>query len=161
RIPPGTSSSPITIASYPGEVARLIAINVQDNTDLTVPAYITFDRILLDGNGGLTGGLRVAGHVHHITFQNGEVRNAQTFLFFAAENANNITITNNLIHDALVGPNGSGSTWGTYGFYWKISYGLIESNRIYNNSGSAIQLFYGDSLTLAPVHDNIIRNNVI
>src|SRR5262245_38377562 len=71
HIPSGTSwSSSITIAGYPGERAILKAINIQQNTDLSVPSYLVFNNLTVDASGSPSQAtqtqtpFRVAGTVH-------------------------------------------------------------------------------------------------
>ena len=64
-VPSGTSwANAITIAGYPGEVVTLPnGINIQDNFDASVAAYLILDNFI-------TPNYRIAGNAHHIRVSN-------------------------------------------------------------------------------------------
>jgi parallel beta-helix repeat protein len=165
-IPAGTSwVNAITIAGYPGETVILRAINLQDNLNLSVVAYLIFDNLVIDP-GGTAGQItntgnafRTAGNTHHIRLQNSELRNSNDVLIFSTETVSSVEILNNRIHDAFVSLfSGTHPTTGNYGLYVKFHNSLVEGNTIYNNTGYGIH-HYGSGLNT--VSNNIIRNNRI
>ena len=85
-IPTGTSwNSPITIASYPGETATLrpgfgVVINFNTYNSSYHIQYLIFDRLILDGIGGVHAVSFTANPasfaIHHIRIQNSELKNS-------------------------------------------------------------------------------------
>src|SRR5262245_21651816 len=71
-VPSGTSwSNAVTIAGYQDETVTLTGIQL-----LGTEQYLIFDKLILDASSGSFGGIFLNCDVHHIRFQNGEVKNS-------------------------------------------------------------------------------------
>jgi hypothetical protein len=140
-LPSGTSwDNAITIASAPNETATLQGAN--GITLLYDEHYIIFDRIVLDGNG-----IFVDCDVHHIRFQNGEVKNPNPGGMLVMGCGSNFEVLKSKIHNAAM-----------YGFYWFGRDSVFDSNEVYDNAGYAYHIFLAGSTN---VSNNTVSNNTI
>jgi parallel beta-helix repeat protein len=149
-LPSGTSwDNAITIASAPNETAILQGAN--GITLLYDEHYIIFDRIVLDGNG-----IFLDCDVHHIRFQNGEVKNSRPGDMLVMGCGSNFEVLNSKIHNAAL-----------YGFYWFGKDSMFDGNEVYDNAGYAYHIFLSCSTNVSNnscstnVSNNIVRNNTI
>jgi len=160
-LPSATSwSSAITIAGYPGEVVTLSSgINIQDNRDSSIVAYLIFDNLILRNDGNPA--FRVAGNSHHIRLSNSNLQtygaSGSTNIVMVANTTSYNEFINCSVHDAPVSFD-NGATTGHYGFYIGGHHNIYDGNRVYNNTGHAFCLYQSGQNN---VHDNIIRNNII
>jgi parallel beta-helix repeat protein len=147
QIPSGTSwTNAITIAGYSGEMAIITSINIQDNFDLSVAAFLIFNNLKMSN-------YRVAGSSHHIRLIDSEVDGkgqvGSNNLVMIIEGTTNHEVIRCRVH---------GAEPGAYGFYIKAQNMLIEGNEIYNNGGYGIHLYASGH---NDVNNNIVRNNII
>lgn len=153
----GTAGNPITIASYPGEVAILRPVSSPCHYAI-VPRrmhYFIFDGLVWDGINGCQEpyAFRIVDGTHHMTVQNMEIKNGKYNGIYVGD-ADHITIRNNKIHNQ-VSPSGlPGERY--YGIYFHHgTNSVIEGNEIYNNPGGGIHAYPG------PISNLVIRNNIL
>jgi hypothetical protein len=160
-----------TIASYPAETAIINgAIEVfPTNADSSAPGYIVFDRLVVDRGGSSSTTVVYDGalvfYTSHLRFSNGEVRNANGPMIYAA-GMTDIQFINNNIHDSYINfdPNlwpqcgNQGCTVGGLCFYGHPNNSLFEGNTIHGCTGFALQFYCGDCGPV--ITGNTIRNNV-
>ena len=142
-VPSGTSwSNAVTIAGYQDETVTLTGIQL-----LGTEQYLIFDKLILDASSGSFGGIFLNCDVHHIRFQNGEVKNSRPGDMLVMGCGSNFEVLNSKIHNAAV-----------YGFYWFGRDSLFDGNEVYDNAGYAYHIFSSGQNN---VSNNIVRNNTI
>jgi parallel beta-helix repeat protein len=187
-LPSGTSSGPITVAAFPGEMvtikptggARCITLETGNSI-----GYLVFDRLICDGINSVGGanaeGVLVERTHAHIRFTNWEVKNTGISGFLIA--GSYIEVVNTSIHDGgLAGPNGYAYCvynvgnnnifdriqchhYTGYGFHIYNSIAPYPSNNTVSNSviyhnGSAAQP-WAAGILLAKGDGNAAYNNVV
>jgi hypothetical protein len=184
-IPNGTSGSPTIVKANPGESVILQADQAAFNASgAGLPAmvvfwanqYIVFDGFILDLTNFFTnitacctsvvmkqtGGIAFGNTSHHITMQNGEIRNAPSFLngfpnllsgiSFGSQSF--LTVRNMHIHDLAVGGDSFNQA---YAIYTSGDNHIIENNHIHHVASYGIHMYAGAIVN----NNNIIRNNLI
>jgi len=155
----GTAGNYLTIAGYPGETVTIRHANTSVASYGSIKArgnrgYLKFENLVLDGAdlGNKTSGMQLRDGNHHIILRNIEIKNHKgTALGITA---NNIEVVNCIFHDNISEVDQAGERH--YGIYFREgSNVLIDSNKIYGNSGGGIQVYPG------PASNSIIRNNEI
>lgn len=158
EVPSGTSwSNATTIAGYPGETVIL-----KKGIKFYDASYIIFDNLIIDLSGTNIGGaIFLNCPVHHIRFQNGEMRNAYPTGMVAVAGypdkanigvivhgcASFFEVLNSKIHHASA-----------YGFYWGGSDSIFDGNELYNLNGYSYHIYSSGANN---VTNNIVRNNFI
>lgn len=158
-VPSGNSSARITIASYPGELARLTG-GIVFNTGAGV-SYVTFDGIEVDARvndrGVYLGGSAANHHIRMIRMDiHGAQCNVGAGAGMVSGAVDHFEMLNSTIRDAGIGT--TAFVLGCYGFYMTGSNGLYEGNEMYNNAGYAIITYHSGG---NDVNNNIVRNNRI
>lgn len=148
RLANGTSSAPITIASFPGEEAIATGGWAWSTYGGGILEHHVIDRITFDGGGFFFGG---AG-TQFIRLQNGEVRNAPQSGVFGYGGGTNNALINMRIHD-------NGHSWLDHGVYALLPNFLIEGCQFYHNSGYGIQIY--DTTPGMTGDGTIMRNSQI
>jgi parallel beta-helix repeat protein len=144
-VPSGTSwSNAVTIAGYPGETVTLTGYHV--GLCLFNVSYLIVDNLIIDASRGGNSGIFFNCDVHHIRFQNGEVKNSpdDTLVFGCGSH---VEVLNSKIHNAAA-----------YGFYWGGQDSVFDGNEVYDNAGFAFHIYSAGSTA---VNNNIVSNNVI
>ena len=127
EIPSGTSwSSPVTIAGYPGEIARLtVAPNTEAVLNLTANRnfngslqYVRFENLTLDHKSGGIPGSAIGsyGPSHHLRFINLDVNSTGYSCVLVTDAANHWEFTGGTYHNC-----------GSYGFYVTGDENIFES----------------------------------
>ncbi len=168
-IPSGESwDRPVTVRAYPNHTVTIRPTSGPQRviTFSRDRQFIVIDGFILDGANVTIETIKVAGNADpnrlspsHIRIINNEIRNsagANTNLTYRpygsgilVANSNYVEIINNIIHH-------NGKTDFDHGIYHRGSYGLIEGNTIYRNTGSGIKVGW-DSSSIG----NIVRNNLV
>jgi parallel beta-helix repeat protein len=154
--PSGTASAQTLISNYNGETVTIqppSGRGVFGGSD-SVTSYIIINGLIFDGSNSPSSlfidGFGIEGPgSHHVTIQNGEIKNFPgNGMFIAADY--------NIIRGMRVHDNATNNTMGPpHGFYVAGAYNLFEDIEIYNHG------FYGMQMYNGPypdhVHDNIVR----
>jgi parallel beta-helix repeat protein len=158
-IPGGTSwTAPVRVVAYSGETVVL-----RPNAGATRvlhfqgprTAFISVEGFVLDGaNVGydavkITYGSVPSDAAHHIRLLNCEIKNAPLQGVLVSSGADSNEFINLDVHH-------NGTTDFHHGFYVASQRNLIEGSTIHANSGTGIQLYYSDGVS---VHDNVVRGN--
>jgi parallel beta-helix repeat protein len=165
-IPSGTSwDAPVTIASAPGETAQLPRVFIRNQ----VIAYVSFERLLLDGGGSPSRRDQCCKALQfdfqsHLRIKDSEIRNANDQLITAGQGGD-IQLIGNYIHGAypFYDPTpwpqcgNQGCITGAYCAYFNAHDSLIENNRIEDCSSWGFHLYWGGGSGL---DNNVIRGNV-
>jgi parallel beta-helix repeat protein len=158
-VPSGTSwSNSVTVAGYPSETVILTGDGVAaiDLSSGSGVSYVIFKDFTIDVSGGNidTIGVYAGTSVHHIRFQNMEVRSRifGTGTTSAGANAfagggNFIEVLNCNIHN-----------FQDYGFYVRGQNWLIDKNQIHHNGGYGVQIYDSGQ---SNVNNNVVSNNKI
>lgn len=148
----GTSSAWVKIAGYPGETVTLRYADPVINDYGPIKArgtrgYLIFENLIIDGtNDSQDTKWQIRDGNHHFTLRNLEIKNFTSSGLFVQ--GNDVQIINCKIHD------NKGARY--YGIYFSTgSNGLIQGNRIYNNSGGGLHIYPG------PISNMTIRGNSI
>lgn len=154
----GTSwDNPVTIAGKPGDIVTLTAgIDIYaEFPGAPTVQYVIFDNFVLDGVGfHLT-----RGNMHHIRFQNSEVKNVHVggSGVGCGQPAHDIEFINLHVHDNGVVPN----PWG-HGFYISGLRVTVRDSDIHDNWGYGIQLYDSgvqNCCDEARIYNNKIHHN--
>lgn len=170
----GSWSGATVVKGAPGETAIIKPVGGVsptfriDNRSWVIIENLVFDSDLLDYvtpgcQGGLHFGTGTGLPLHHIRFQNNEVRNSRKSSLMSSDTQMEfIEILNNHIHHINVIPSsakcsGAGTAL-PHGFYWHAQRTLIEGNTIHDIPGKGIQFYSASAQTMA---DNVFRRNTI
>lgn len=164
HIPSGTDwNTPITIAGYPNETARLTGgVAIQDNLDSSIVSYLIFDHLTVQNTGNPA--LFLGGQSHHVRLQNSDLQafgnTGSPHIVFISSGTDSHEILSSRLHDAPVSQflSNDPTTTANYGCYCYGRHMLIDGNIFYNNTGYAIHHYHSGDPN---VSNNVIRNNII
>lgn len=162
-VPGGTSSSPITIAGFPGEQVTIQPPNGVQGLRLSSPshAYLTFENFTLDYSQNYTNqeGIYLSGGANHNRFRRLEVRYVKNFGVVFSRNNGNSNFNEVIDCDIHHMGDGSGDKTRGHGVYVSTSDNVFRGNKIHDNEGYGLH-FYDDAGPLL-VSRNVIQDNHI
>src|SRR4029077_2294478 len=157
-IPSGISwSTPITVASYPGESAILKPMSASGEGIIyfDFQSYVILQNLVVDGSGlSVTGtiGIKITHRTNvaanHIRLQGCEIRNApDNGILITTDLSGTENVYYNEILGCLIHNNGFNSASGLdgHGLYSQSSFCIIDGNKIYDNAGYGIVLYNSDT----------------
>jgi len=155
-IPSGSAATPTTIASYTGETATLQLpvgkVGVFLFHASAGESYIVLDRLVLDGMNRVNcNALVVWDPSHHITFQNGEMKNTYWEVAYSF-GAANVSILTSTIHDTSNAPCVALAVSSTNG--------TVQGNTLYNCAGAGVQADQNVSPSGTQSGNRILANQV-
>ncbi len=163
-IPAGLSwSSPVTIASYPGETAILrpdlyfYIVNLEGEAK-----YIIFDRLVMDGVNVSGNCMKIsrnsttAPSAHHIRLQNCKLKNAPHVCLLIQSKCDYCEVLKCDLSNSGKTIDSDGLY--SYGIYLKSSYCLVDGCNIFDNGSSGMQIFSTSQAT-EPSNYNVVRNS--
>lgn len=158
-LPSGTSwDTAVTIAGYPGEQVVIAGRCVILPQGMSA-AYVIFDNLICDANTA-AGALHIGADSHHIRFQNGEItgdNNTSGDGMLISGKGPYLEILRSKIHGAGgSGGKGCRDPYGCYAAYYAGHSSLWEDNDIYDNAGTALNIYNSHA---NDVSWNVIRNN--
>jgi parallel beta-helix repeat protein len=165
-VPGGTSSSPITIAGYPGERVTIQPPQTAQVIRLASSAqsYLIFEDLTLDYSNNTTNleGIYLSGGAHHNKFHRIELKYANGFGIVFSKSGGNSGFNEVIDCDIHDTGNGSGEPTIGHGAYVSTSDNVFRGNRIHDNQGYGLHFYDNDGALLVSrnvVQDNQIFNN--
>jgi hypothetical protein len=168
-IPSGTAwNNAVTIAAYSNETVTLrpnsgpTVITLNGWNASATMQYIIFDKLIIDATNTRYGLSWVSNHngfeVHHIRFQNGEIKNSMgSDPCMPSTGTDGVNVQTDG-HDIEFLNSKSYNARCSYGFYLSGHHILLDHMQVYNNNRYGIQIYsYGSS----SVSNNIVRNSQI
>jgi parallel beta-helix repeat protein len=163
QVPSGISNSQRTIIkSSPGETVILAPKtggSAGDVIQIAGHSYVTYYGLIVDGSNVTNHGVRIQTFnktaAHNITLQNMEIKNAAKNCIFVQNDNRYIRLLDSKIHNC------GGSPF-DHGIYFRGSYGLIDGNEIYENSGHGVHQYHSgcDACSNNVVSYNNVHGNV-
>jgi hypothetical protein len=150
--PGGTSSNPVTIAGYPGEVVTMNSPGADTIFSFTSASssYVIVDNFVMDGTGMTNNLVKIGDGANHICVQNSEIKNGHYSGILTGGTGN--SFINLHIHNL-------GTTNLDHGIYQVGDHTLLQGNLIHDIPGFGIHNYDGGSTP--NVSDNLMVGNIV
>jgi parallel beta-helix repeat protein len=148
-IPSGSSwSSPVTVASYPGETAIIEPSSASIVISIQTRSYIILQNLVVDGTHVFSGGDAIkitysssTTFAHHIRVTGCEVRNTPGQGILITKGSTTAGVDYNEVLGCYIHDNGVAGSNQYHGIYAETNHNLIQGNDISGNVAYQIQLY--------------------